>query len=457
MRKKSERPSLMTLPFQTGGLPASASSRQISGAWRRNCSACWNHACRLIRSLPAAVRTLVLPQPTNLCRSVTFVVAFALAGSFATLSPAAQPAPAPGTDQAINGRSADLFLLDRERGLVPVAPPLTTDEWGVQTGSGERFRWEQLVGGRVGEELQAELDDRIANHGTHLRHLLDRLRREEWEAAAVAAETLRARLPDDSHPVAILIRVAEYRLALFRERPESAVLPWLRLSRHPVLAATHEGTSPELSEEWSKLVPVGVRQQGVAPDLPPVWNDRIRAATVAGDLERQLPVAPEGPPRGLGWWVYLITLKSAAGDRDEARRLYEEWLAAGPADETWQKICLAELDLADGRSIGAEQDLAVLLERLDPVAQPVELMTVDYWWTISRYRQQLAGQPMRGLRELLAFVARTREKSPGVARTALLACLALAREQEWPEVEESLRVQLELLQNARSGYNPDRQ
>lgn len=360
----------------------------------------------------------------------------------ATVSPAAE------------ADDGDRFLIVRDRGLLPVEGPLSLETDGVRWGSRELFRWESILDGKVDPEIQAEFSGRVRTYGIPLGRLLDQLGREDWVAAAESGRQLSLQMAQEPHPVQVLVSLAAYREALANGEREWAVGPWLEMVSNPAL-----GPAGEIAG-WSGLLPPTLGQGEIPGELPPVWGDVEQAGRAWESLQPALRAAQRRGRLSVGWFVYGISLASAAGETADAKALWEAWQASGTADPVWSGICGAMLEIAEGQTAGAG---AVLKELAGPdggdrgsgrtVLSPVAAVTRDYWIVVSRYRQNLADSPATAFRELMGFVALRKDEWPEVAQVVLLAAMALAREQNWDWERQVTERELELLRTLPARYN----
>jgi hypothetical protein len=267
--------------------------------------------------------------------------------------------------------AADRLIL-RDLDIITDRTVTALDEDGLQLdrareGGGDRVTWDEVERGRVAMD-QPRFDKLLAELGTPLYRIRQRLKVGDYEAAAEPAELLYPRFAERKSQTAYLVCQATMWGRLARAKREAAVEPFLHcyeLLRSKAAAAEKLPGNRRLKVDGAT---------GISAELLPVWFDPSAARAALPLVQQVIRSLPQ--PRPDGVYVYYATLAIAAGETVEAQRVMTPLNRSQEPIATWHDIVLAQQELAAGSPGAAIERLKTRHDAVPEPCRPLVLFLI---------------------------------------------------------------------------------
>ncbi len=303
------------------------------------------------------------------------------------------------------------------------------DEDGVVLSDGQVVSWDRIEKGRIDEARQAQFDQMLADLGSHLYRLRQRLSINDYRGLLPHAEAVYPRYAGRTSDTAYMVCQALMWSRLAQGQREAALQPYLDCLER--LRTAKQADRP-IALPGSRRLQVDL-QTGLSPELPPVWFDAAAASQCLGGVASTIASMEKPPPPGTR--VYYATLALAAGDRQNAAQA----LADLDTLPELRAIVEAQMLLADGQGQRAAAILARLTQDIPGDWKPLAY----YWLGQSRTPSSEPDERNAGLLDLLRIPALYGQEHPELAAAALATAMQVLA--AGGDVRGSIAVRRELL------------
>lgn len=314
------------------------------------------------------------------------------------------------------------------------------DEDGVRLNDGTVISWDRIEKGRVAESKQAAFDAMLADLGSDLYRIRQRMSIGDYRGLLPHAESVYARYAGRRSDTAYMVFQALMWARLAVGQREAALEPYLECV---------ECLRRAEAENRTALLP-GTRRldvdlkTGLSSELPPVWFDAEAARQHLDGVGQTISQMVK--PRPPATRVYYATLALAAGEREKATQALEG-LEELPE---LKAIVEAQLQLDGGSAGDAINSLARQTDRLQGSLKTLAL----YWLGRGRIAQSDQATRNRGLLDLLRIAALSGQDQPELAAAGLYTAMgALA---EAGDIKGSIAIRRELLDRYASTWHARR-
>jgi len=277
------------------------------------------------------------------------------------------------------------------------------DEGGVRFQDGATLAWDQIERGTVAPDQQSRFDQLLAELGSHLYRIRQRLQTGDYPGLLPHAEAVYGRYQGRRDAAAFMVFQSLVWSRLAAGQREAALEPHLRCLECLRADATLADTLP-----GSRRPRVDVTT-GLTLDLVPVWFDgeaARQALTPVGNV-----IASMEKPHAAGTRIYFATLALAAGEPQKAEQALSGLQGLTPL----RGIVDAQSALQRGDADKAARDLSLRLPDLDRQDRPLAL----YWLGLARLTGGNAGNRQEGLLNLLEIPALFADQQPELAAAGL--------------------------------------
>lgn len=192
------------------------------------------------------------------------------------------------------------------------------DEDGVTLSNGQQVGWDSVENGEIDESRQGEFDRLLAEFGTPLFRIRNRLRLGDNHALGELAEPLYDRYKNRSSESALIVCLATMRGRIATGNRVDALVPYFDVLR--ILKSLGDASRLTATlEEFQFSVDM---ETGLSREFLPVWYDRDEASraieTVQSSFEERKAVLP---PASI---LYVASMAASAGDYASAEKLIDE-------------------------------------------------------------------------------------------------------------------------------------
>lgn len=292
------------------------------------------------------------------------------------------------------------------------------DEDGLQLEDGSRISWDAVERGQVSPDRQAAFDRMLAELGTQLYRLRQRLAVGDYRDLLEPAQTLYPRYVGRSSNTAYLVFQSLMWSRLAAGQREAAVEPYMRC--YDVLQ--QRGAAVPLPGDRRLQYD---QRTGLSRELPPIWFDAQAArAALPGVLKA---VAEMREPRPEGMRIYYGTLAMVAGQWEDARRVLAGVRGQQAPLAELLTIAVAQGEVLAGKPGPALNRLEAALPQLATENQPLAL----YWLGRSKLASPDHHTRQEGMLQLLHLPALYETTYPDLAAAGLYdAMIACAQQQD---------------------------
>jgi hypothetical protein len=304
------------------------------------------------------------------------------------------------------------------------------DEDGVRLSNSKVLGWDEIESATVSPERQAEFDRMLADLGSHLRRIRQRLSVGDYAGLLSPAEEIYGRYAQRDSSTAYMVTQALMWGRLAAGQREGALEPYLACLEY----LRRRGGRPVTLPGERRL---GVDPEvGITSELPPVWFDADAARAAMPDVYGA--VRRMRRPRPQGAYLYFASLALAADDPARAEVALKAVTSKEPVIHELKEIVLAQKELLTGDAEGAIRRLQRQLPRLSEASKPLAY----YWLGVAKTQSSDAETRQEGLLYLLRVPALYGAKQPELAGAALYHSLQTLSELNDARGSVSLRKEL---------------
>lgn len=258
--------------------------------------------------------------------------------------------------------AADRIIL-RNLDVLTDRTVVSFDEDGARLDNQAVLTWDDIERARVADDKQAEFDRLLAELGTPLYRIRQRLTVGDYRGLLPQAETLFPRYSNRRGQTAYMVCQALMWGKIAAGQREQAVEPYFCcyeiLRTQPTLANQLPGP------RRLKIDP----QTGMTPELLPVWFDSDAAKSELPDV--YAAIGRMRTPRPDAARVYFTTLAIAGGQTEQAARVLATIPDTAPATRQLKWITEAQMLAAQGKDEEAAKSLAGRLSEFSDDARPL--------------------------------------------------------------------------------------
>lgn len=303
------------------------------------------------------------------------------------------------------------------------------DEDGVQLDDGRTITWDLIELGKVDPDKQVAFDKMLAELGTPLYRIRQRLRFGDYQALLEHAEAVYPRYKDRSSPTAYMVFQSLMWARIAAGQREQAVEPYLRAYEY--LRRTR--TQPELPGD-RRLQFDGAT--ALSPTLQPVWFDTQSAKSALDGVRRAARAMQSPYPEGV--YIYYGTLALAAGDEETGLGMLKLVQGRHRATAELKQIALAQHEVISGKPDSDVTKVETTLQNMLPQNQPAAY----YWVGLAKAGQENERDRLEGVLSLLKVPALYGKQSPELAGASLYQ--AMNTMSDLDDVKGSLAIRREL-------------
>jgi hypothetical protein len=302
---------------------------------------------------------------------------------------------------------ADRIVL-RNLKIITDRTVVSFDEDGLRLDDGSTVRLDEIEKATVAADKQAALDKLVAEVGTHLYRIRQRMTTGDYEGLLPHAEAIYSRFEPRRSDTAYMVAQALMWGRLAAGRREAALVPYIHCFEY--LRRINDRAKVTLPGERRLRFDT---QTGLSSDLMPVWFDRQAAREQLPQVYQR--IAAMAKPRPDGIYLYYVTLAVTAGDDESADKVLQVIQSDTPTVGELKSIVEAQREIEARRPNVGVGKLAASLDGISPGNRPLAL----YWLGLADLNQADREQSQRGMLQLLRIPAMHGQEAPELAAAAL--------------------------------------
>lgn len=280
------------------------------------------------------------------------------------------------------------------------------DEDGVKLDDGRTITWDDIDQGTVEAAKQAAFDKMLADLGTPLFRIRQRLKFGDYKALLEHAEAVYPRYVGRSSPTAYMVFQSLMWARIAAGQRELAVEPYLRAYEYLRISREKPSLPGDRQLEFDPIT-------ALTPTLPPVWFDEAAAKTALNGVREAARAMKSPYPEGV--FIYYGTLALAAGEHDQAREILKLVQGRQRSTEELKLIALAQLEVVTGEPDRDVANVEASVDSMLPGNRPVAY----YWLGMAKSGHADKPKRLEGVLDLLRIPALYGEQSPELAGAGL--------------------------------------
>ncbi len=281
------------------------------------------------------------------------------------------------------------------------------DEDGVKLDNGMIVHWDEIEKGTVAEAQQQAFDKLLADLGTPLYRIRQRLKTGDYEGLLEHAEAIYPKYLARQSSTAYMVFQSLMWGRLAAGQREQAVEPYLRAYEYLRAKRTVDPDLP--GDRRLRFDP----STALSTTLPPVWFDSAAAKTALPGVVQAVRSMKKPYPEGV--FIYYATLASAAGDKATAENAMKPISGNKPLVAQWRDIAKAQLEVTAGSPGAAVDTLEKSMDQLLSQTRPA----AKYWIGMAKLSSDDKQTKQSGVLELLHLPAVYGTRYPELAGAAL--------------------------------------
>ncbi len=344
------------------------------------------------------------------------------------------------TTQRESSDESDTFVVLAGPQLVELLLPVELTELGICDAARVDFRWDEIVDGKLQEDIQQQFDDRVRLVGRPMHRL---------KAGLIADNHLQLQQALQATDFERISKVDAFCVSYFAARcyenltagnRTDALLDFWRLRQYS--EAEKSNSLHGTCCAWM----VAVSEKDVPIQLLPIWSDGESANETHAALYSCKPTELGESNKDVFQEVHLAALELAAVRYADVESRVASWRTNSDSEfADWILVFKAANELSQGQASGSVISLTNEVNRMSPAAKVVG----KYWLNkaamadMATTRAKSPEQARRAMLQWLLFADSIKSSDPYVAVKAVVFAREIASQNGWQSDVEKLQLELD--------------